>query len=135
MFQLIVATVAIVLCSVLAIGAIWYGGEAFAEASSRAKLVGIEMTAQQIDAAIQLYYQDKLHWPTERDDALVEVLVSGNYLMPLRDEGWKISTDELYRPVQTGQCAIINEAAGFGAVCPRCDDEAQKGLPGCSTPD
>jgi len=148
MFQLIVAVISIALVAVMIIAAMWFGGDVFAESKQRSMYAEHVNAAAQIDGALQLYYQENGAFPRDasgnalQDGALVQALVSGKYLNSPPNGEWRVSADQLYKPVaDVNQCAILNKVAGFdintpGVTdgCPPCGNDTYKQWPGCMVP-
>lgn len=143
MFQLIVAVVSIVLIGVLCIAAIWFGGEVFAESKQRSMYAEHVNAAAQIDGALHLYYQENGIFPIKsggqpaEHQELINLLVAGKYLNSSPKGDWKVTYDQLYKPVDSvEQCETLNKVAGkpiesVSGGCPPCGQELYKSWPGC----
>lgn len=76
MFQLIIALLSIALIAILAVGGVYYGGDAFSSGSTKAYANSIASQVQQIKAANTLYKIE--HGGDDVTD--LDDLVTGNYL-------------------------------------------------------
>jgi hypothetical protein len=158
MFQLIIAVVAIALVLLLVLAAMYFGGSVYDESNARAAYAKNVNSATQIEAAMQLYFQDKSQSPSGEDMPLLHNLLSWGYLKEIPEGDWKVNSAALYKPIKiqdVAQCSAMNKAAGFNISqvpaayegCPPCngaegsqqlaDAETFKKWPGCqfiSTP-
>lgn len=158
MFQLIVAVIAIALVLLLVIAALYFGGSVYDESGARAAYAKNVNSATQIEAAMQLYYQDNTKNAPFQDMELLQYLHQEKYLKDIPEGDWKVNPESLYKPIEiqdVAQCKAMNRAAGFDIStvpseyegCPPCngaegssqlaDAETYKKWPGCqfiSTP-
>jgi len=138
MFQLIVAVVSILLIAVMVVAAIWYGGEVYAEASSRRHYIEYTNAALSIDTALRLYGEDWGPQLPARDTALLNQLVGGKYLKSVPQGNWIVDETQLRRPIDSvATCEAINKADGKDlsiATCPSCLDPEFINWKGCIIP-
>lgn len=152
MFQLIVAVIAIALVLLLLIAAMYFGGSVYDESGARAAYAKNVNSATQIEAAMQLYYNDKSQNPPGEDMTLLRNLLNWGYLKEIPAGDWKVNPNALFKPIEiqeVAQCRAMNKAAGFNVStlpseyegCPPCngeegsqqlaDAETYKKWPGC----
>jgi hypothetical protein len=152
MFQLIIAIVAIALVLLLVLAAMYFGGSIYDESNARAAYAKNVNSATQIEAAMQLYFQDKSANPVGEDMPLLHSLLSWGYLKEIPEGDWRVNSTALYKPIKiqdVEQCSAMNKAAGFNLSqvpsqydgCPPCngaegsqqlaDAETFKKWPGC----
>lgn len=142
MFQLIAGVIAVALAVIVAVMALWYGGEAFTDNSGKALYAKLMNNGQQIQAAVQLYSSHEGFFPTGTSQQILNSLVDGNYLTMIPEGNWIIQQDKLVKQLDTqDQCVAINTAAGLNVAslppayngCPPCADAAYDGWPSCSS--
>ncbi|MBY3433142.1 hypothetical protein HFN89_02965 [Rhizobium laguerreae] len=152
MFQLIIAVVAIALVLLLVLAAMYFGGGVYDEGGARAAYAKNVNSATQIEAAMQLYFNDKSMNPPGEDMTLLNNLLGWGYLKEIPEGDWKVNPTALYKPIKiqdVKQCSAMNKAAGFSLTqvpsqydgCPPCngaegsqqltDAETFKKWPGC----
>lgn len=151
MFQLIIASIAIVLAAAMAIGGVYYLGGAFVESSDKAKYAEYVNNAAQIDAAMQLYFNENARYPDGENEELLNNLRIAGYLKATPAGGWLVTPTTLFRPIDSvEECASINSTAGYDVEttdlpaeyegCPPCNGfteveqeivETFKDWPGC----
>jgi hypothetical protein len=152
MFQLIVIVLSIALVLITVIAGIYFGGTAYDDGSARAGYAKYMNSAIQIEAAMQLYYQDHLKNPGSQDMLLLYELHDAAYLKDIPPGSWKVQPDSIYRPTEVqsvDSCRTMNRVAGFDINvvpsqyigCPPCtgatgsrqlaDAEVFNSYPGC----
>lgn len=144
MFQLIVAVIGIALVVILAIIAIWVGGNAFTTSGEKALFTTYFNQGTQIEGALKLYTANNggisLVVPGVNSTDSVEVktaaaltyLVNNDYLTHAPDKGeWLLVGDTIYRALENSdQCGRLNQFAGKDIAslpagmdgCPPCLD-------------
>jgi len=161
MFQLIVAVVGIALVVILAIIAIWVGGEAFTSSGEKALFTTYFNQGTQIEGALKLYSANNGGIPMsvavdedmdayEATQAALQHLIDTEYLTTapdIQDGVWLIEGTSIYRALDSsapdGQCRRLNDfvmkdVAELDTVhpdwngCPPCDDDAYNDWPGCT---
>lgn len=158
MFQLIVAVVGIALVVILAIIAIWVGGNAFTTSGEKATFTTYFNQGTQIEAALKLYSANNSGLSMtvapqsglSNSQAALQKLINEQYLTsaPEFDEDvWVIDGTNIYRALDedapAGQCRRLNEFVGkdFTTMdadhaewdgCPPCGDDAYSDWPGCT---
>ncbi len=138
MYHLIVGAIAVAVFTALSL-LVWLGGHQFTDAQLRAAFVSAQQQEQQIGAALTLYRQEYFRPSIGENTALLDGLHGAGYLTEIPPGTWFISSDgkRVGKPLdgQTpASCARMNKLAGFDAVCPPCDSEADKATPICQQP-
>ncbi|MCJ9723159.1 DUF2681 domain-containing protein [Agrobacterium sp. SHOUNA12C] len=138
MYHLVIGAIAVVLFAALTL-LLWFGGHQWTDARLRADLVAVAIQEQQIGAALTLYRQENVGASISEDNALLEGLHSAGYLRDVPKGAWFVSSDgqRIGKPLDgqtVASCAKMNALAGFGAVCPACDSDADKSVPICQQP-
>lgn len=132
MFQLIIAAIAIVLLAAMAVGGVYYLGGAFVESSDKARYAGYVNNAAQIDAALQLYFNEHAKHPDGENEELLENLRISGYLKTTPAGGWLVTPETLFRPIESvEECAGINKTAGRNIEDPNLPAEYE-GCPPCN---
>ncbi len=135
MLQLIIAVIAIALFALLVLIGVYYGGIAYSDSGARATYAQNLNSATQIQAAMQLYYQDHLQNPTTVDGALLQQLHDESYLKDVPAGDWRVQPGVLYKPIEVQSvdtCKVMNRAAGYDVSlvpsryggCPPCNGAA-----------
>lgn len=139
MYLLIVGGIAVAIGAAVTLGGMWYGGPIYTTAKARADLIAIEGQAQQIAAAMTFYEQDHVRSSSLGEDAAaLDALQTSGYLKEVPPGSWTIkSAAAMWKPISqqsAESCAAMNKLAGFDAVCPPCDSDADAKYPVCQQP-
>jgi hypothetical protein len=134
MYHMIVGVIAVAVFAAMT-AFVWLGGERFTDAKLRAELVAVQQQEQQIGAALTLYSQDNIRSSVGEDKAALDALLQAGYLKDIPPGEWSVKDESRIWKSMEGltaeACAKMNVLAGFAAVCPPCDSEAEKDLPVC----
>lgn len=134
MYHLIVGVLAVAIFAAMT-AFVWLGGDKFTDAPLKARLVAVQQQEQQIGAAMTLYKQENFGAVLGQDAVALDNLHQSGYLKEIPPGDWNVKSDtSIWKPFegQTVQsCTKMNALAGFDAVCPPCDSEADKQLPVC----
>lgn len=157
MFQLIVAVVGIALIVILAVIAIWLGGDAFSSSGERATFTTYLNQGSQIEASLKMYkanngvltFEDLDGDDEVSSEEVLENLRTLTYLETIPPGDWQIDGTAIYRALEdTEQCKRLNafmgkdlEAAAAYNGCPPCEgtedangvvDKTFANWPGCT---
>lgn len=120
MFSLIIAVVSIAIVALLAVAAVYYGGDAFTQGQATADAAKLINGGQQLAGAVQMYRNDTGMVPAD-----LSLLTSdgGRYLRALPDGDWIQGQNAILAAVTEAKCLDINNRLGFKlASVPSCAD-------------
>lgn len=119
MFSLIITIISIALVGLLAVAAVFYGGDAFTEGNQKAEAAKRIGAGQQIVSAIHMYQADNASLPS----TLSELSSNKRYLTAVPDGDWVVSKDAVVSAVSEQQCMDINHQLNISATSiPSCSD-------------
>ena len=153
MFQLIVAVVGIALIVILAVIAVWVGGDTFSSSGERALFTTYLNQGSQIEASLKMYKANNgvlaFDETVETSEDVLNWLKNNDYLESVPPGDWQIDGTAIYRALENNeQCQRLNAfmgkdlslAAAYDG-CPPCNgvvgegevvDKTFANWPGCT---
>lgn len=125
MFSLILAVIALVLVTLLALAAVYFGGNAFTQGNDQAVEAGLLNQAGTLQAAVQLYQNDNAGQLPPAASAS-QALIQGSYLEAWPTSvgtGWQVSNGYAVSSTNSTACTDMDLKLGISPV-PMCSNTA-----------
>lgn len=140
MFQIIAGVLAIAMAALLAVVAIFWGGNAWTDNTYRSEYARTSNVALQIETAMHMYRGNNGIFPTGTSEEIIDTLISEAYLNTAPLGTWHVNANAIQTTLESAEmCRRVNELAGQQmslAVdhdgCPPCDEQAFASWPGCA---
>lgn len=122
MVSLIITIIAVALVAALVLATMYYGGNAGADANSKAKVAKVAAEGTQISGAFELYRVQEKGLPTGTPDAIKRTLESAKYVTAFPQGDWELRHHFAVRTdVTDKECIGLNRKLGIDFV-PSCSD-------------
>ena len=137
MFQISVAIVSITLAVFVAVAGLFYGGDIYSNSSIRIEYARYKNESSQIETALRLFRVDKGAYPMDESvgggTSPIEKVQAEKYLTAIPHGNWRLVDGYVIRPLNDlVHCRNMNNAGGYGEICPICGSVADHDIPACT---
>lgn len=139
MFMIIASVISIVLVVMLAIAAVFYGGDLWTNNHYRSLYTEAENGALQIETAMHLHRGQRGIFPQGSSEEILQTLRNEEFLSSIPAGEWVIHGNIIQKPLESVDvCLRMNELAGHDVSsaeaydgCPPCDESAYSHWTAC----